>query len=160
MLNIGDAAALATAWRGMHKSVLGHHPGIVIDGMLVEPMAKGGLEMIVGARRDPDWGPVVVVGLGGIWAEALQDILVMPPDLDPSELGAELKTLKAAPLLAGTRGAPARDVTALVDVVGRIGSLVRARPEITEVEINPLVVFERGAGVLALDALIVVGERP
>jgi acyl-CoA synthetase (NDP forming) len=160
MLNIGDAAALATAWRGMHKSVLGHHPGIVIDGMLVEPMAKGGLEMIVGARRDPDWGPVVVVGLGGIWAEALQDILVLPPDLDPSELGAELKTLKAAPLLAGTRGAPARDVTALVDVVGRIGSLVRARPEITEVEINPLVVFERGAGVLALDALIVVGERP
>jgi acetate---CoA ligase (ADP-forming) len=160
MLNIGDAAALATAWRGMHKSVLGHHPGIVIDGMLVEPMAKGGLEMIVGARRDPDWGPVVVVGLGGIWAEALQDILVLPPDLDPSELGAELKTLKAAPLLAGTRGAPARDVTALVDVVGRIGSLVRARPEITEVEINPLVVFERGSGVLALDALIVVGERP
>jgi len=160
MLNIGDPAALATAWRGMHQSVLGHHPGIVIDGMLVEAMAKGGLEMIVGARRDPDWGPVVVVGLGGIWAEALQDILVLPPDLDPSELGATLKTLKAAPMLEGTRGAPARDVTALIDIVGRIGSLVRARPEITEIDINPLVVFERGAGVLALDALIVVGERP
>ena len=158
MLNIGDPAALATAWRGMHQSVLGHHPGIVIDGVLVEAMAKGGLEMIVGARRDPDWGPVVVVGLGGIWAEALQDILVLPPDLDESELGAELKTLKAAPLFEGTRGAPARDVTALIDVVGRIGSLVRARPEITEVEINPLVVFERGAGALALDALIVVQE--
>jgi len=159
MLNIGDPAALATAWRGMHQSVLGHHPGIAIDGVLVEAMAKGGLEMIVGARRDPDWGPVVVVGLGGIWAEALQDILVLPPDLDGSELGAALKTLKAAPLFEGTRGAPARDVTALIDVVGRIGSLVRARPEITEVEINPLAVFERGAGVLALDALIVVQER-
>jgi len=158
ILNIGDPAALATAWHGMHQSVLGHHPGIVIDGVLVEAMAKGGLEMIVGARRDPDWGPVVVVGLGGIWAEALQDILVLPPDLDASELGAELKALKAAPLFEGTRGAPARDVTALIDVVGRIGSLVRARPEITEVEINPLVVFERGAGVLALDALIVVRE--
>ncbi len=145
--------------RGMHQSVLGHHPGIAIDGVLVEAMAKGGLEMIVGARRDPDWGPVVVVGLGGIWAEALQDILVLPPDLDGSELGAALKTLKAAPLFEGTRGAPARDVTALIDVVGRIGSLVRARPEITEVEINPLAVFERGAGVLALDALIVVQER-
>jgi len=160
MLDVGDAAALGTAWRRMHESVLQRHPGIMIDGVLVEAMAKGGLEMIVGARRDPDWGPVVVIGLGGIWAEALQDILVLPPDLDPSELGAELRTLKAAPLLEGTRGAPARDVTALIDIVGRIGSLVRARPEITEIEINPLVVFERGAGVLALDALVVVQERP
>jgi acetate---CoA ligase (ADP-forming) len=158
VLGVGDPAALATAWRRMHRSVLGHHPGIVIDGVLVEAMAKGGLEMIVGARRDPDWGPVVVVGLGGIWAEALQDIVVLPPDLDASELGAALKTLKAASLFEGTRGAPARDVAALIDVVGRIGSLVRARPEIREIEINPLAVLERGAGVLALDALIVVQE--
>jgi succinyl-CoA synthetase beta subunit len=158
MLNVSDAAALAAAWRQMHQSVLQHRPGIVIDGVLVEAMAKGGLEMIVGARRDPDWGPVVVVGLGGIWAEALQDIVVLPPDLDPSDLGAELKALKAAPLLEGTRGAPARDVAALIDVLGRIGFLMRTRPEITEIEINPLVVFERGAGALALDALLVAHE--
>jgi acyl-CoA synthetase (NDP forming) len=157
-LDVGDPAALAMAWRRMHQSVLQHHPGIAIDGVLVEAMAKRGLEMIVGARRDPNWGPVMVIGLGGIWAEALQDILVLPPDLDPSELGAALKTLKAAPLLGGTRGTPARDTAALIDIVGRIGSLVRARPEITEIEINPLVVFESGAGVLALDALIVVRE--
>jgi acyl-CoA synthetase (NDP forming) len=158
VLDVGDPAALAAAWHGMHQSVLEHHPGIVIDGVLIEAMAKQGLEMIVGARRDPDWGPVVVVGLGGIWAEALKDILVLPPDLDASELGAALKTLKAAPLFEGTRGAPARDVTALIDIVGRIGALMHARPEITEIEINPLVVFERGAGVLALDALIVVQD--
>jgi acyl-CoA synthetase (NDP forming) len=59
------------------------HPGLTIDGVRLEAMAKGGLEMIVGARRDRGWGPVVVIGLGGIWAEALQDILVLPPDLDP-----------------------------------------------------------------------------
>jgi len=156
MLDVGDAAALATAWRRMHRAVLERHPGIAIDGVLVEAMAKGGLEMIVGARRDPDWGPVVVIGLGGIWAEALQDILVLPPDLDPSELDASLKTLKAAPLLAGSRGAPARDTAALIDIAGRIGSVVRARSEIAEIEINPLVLFESGA--LALDALIVVRE--
>jgi acyl-CoA synthetase (NDP forming) len=158
-LDIADPVALATAWRRMHHCVRRRHPGLTIDGVLVEAMAKSGLEMIVGARRDRDWGPVVVIGLGGIWAEALQDILVLPPDLNSSELGAELKTLKAAPLLEGTRGGPVRDVAALVDIVGRIGSLVRARPEIAEIEINPLVVFERGAGVLALDALIVVEER-
>jgi acetate---CoA ligase (ADP-forming) len=159
MLDIGDPAALVTAWRRMHQSVQQRHPGLAIDGVLVEGMAKGGLEMIVGARRDRDWGPVVVVGLGGIWAEALQDVLVLPPDLDPSELAAQLKTLKAAPLLEGTRGGPVRDVAALVGIVGQIGSLVRARPEIAEIEINPLVVLERGDGVVALDALIVVEER-
>ncbi|HLK83088.1 MAG TPA: acetate--CoA ligase family protein [Xanthobacteraceae bacterium] len=158
VLDIRDAAALASAWRQMHQSVLRRHPGIAIDGVLVEAMAKGGLEMIVGARRDPDWGPVVVIGLGGIWTEALQDILVLPADLDPSELGVELEKLKAAPLIAGTRGAPARDAAALIDIVGRIGALVRARAEIAEIEINPLMVFERGAGVLALDALVVVEE--
>jgi acetate---CoA ligase (ADP-forming) len=160
VLDVGDAAALAAAWRRMHQSVLHHHPGITIDGVLVEAMAKGGLEMIVGARRDPEWGPVVVIGLGGIWAEALQDVLVLPPDLDPSELGVALKRLKTAPLLEGVRGGPARDIAALVDVVGRIGALARGRPEIAEIEINPLAVFERGAGVLALDALIVVQGRP
>jgi acetate---CoA ligase (ADP-forming) len=159
MLDIGDPAALATAWRRMHQCVQQRHPGLAIDGVRVEAMAKGGLEMIVGARRDRDWGPVVVIGLGGIWAEALQDVVVLPPDLDPSELGSQLKMLKAAPLLEGTRGGRVRDVAALVDIVGRIGSLVRARPEIAEIEINPLVVFERGAGVLALDALIVVEQR-
>jgi acetate---CoA ligase (ADP-forming) len=143
----------------MHQSVQQRHPGLAIEGVLVEAMAKRGLEMIVGARRDRDWGPVVVVGLGGIWAEVLQDVLVLPPDLDPSELAAQLKTLKAAPLLEGTRGGPVRDVAALVGILGRIGSLVRARPEIAEIEINPLVVLERGDGVVALDALIVVEER-
>jgi acyl-CoA synthetase (NDP forming) len=155
VLGVDYAAAVATAWRQMHESVQRHHPDIAIDGVLVEAMAKPGLEMIVGARRDPAWGPVVVVGLGGIWAEALQDILVLPPDLDATEIVAALKTLKAAPLLAGTRGTPARDVAAVADIVTRIGALVRARPEIAEIEINPLVVFEDGGGALALDALIV-----
>jgi acyl-CoA synthetase (NDP forming) len=155
VLGVGDAAAVASAWRQMHDSVRQHHPGIAIDGILVEAMVKPGLEMIVGARRDPDWGPVVVVGLGGVWAEALQDILVLPPDLNSLEIAAALETLKAAPLLAGTRGAPARDIAALSGVVMRIGALVRAQAEITEIEINPLVVFERGGGALALDALIV-----
>jgi acetate---CoA ligase (ADP-forming) len=124
-LDVGDAAALATAWRRMHEAVLRHHSELAIDGVLVEAMAKPGLEMIVGARRDPDWGPVVVVGLGGIWAEALQDILVLPPDLDRSELGAALKTLKAAPLLEGTRGTPARDTNAIIEIVTRIGRLAQ-----------------------------------
>jgi acetate---CoA ligase (ADP-forming) len=156
MLGVADAAALAAAWPRLDANVRAHRPDIAIDGILVEAMAKPGLEMIVGARRDPAWGPVVLVGLGGIWAEALQDILVLPPDLDRAELADALKQLKAAPLLDGARGAPPRDVAALIDVVMRIGALVRECAEIAEIEINPLVLLERGGGALALDALLVL----
>jgi len=158
ILDVGDGAALAAAWRRLHDAVRRQRPDIAIDGVLVEAMAKPGLDMIVGARRDPDWGPVVVIGLGGIWAEALADILVLPPDLDREELADELKKLKAAPLLDGSRGTAPRDVAALLDIVTLIGSVVRARLEIAEIEINPLRLFERGAGALALDALIVTQQ--
>jgi succinyl-CoA synthetase beta subunit len=81
---------------------------------------------------------------------------VLPPDLDRAELADALKQLKAAPLLDGARGAPPRDVAALIDVVMRIGALVRECAEIAEIEINPLVLLERGGGALALDALLVL----
>jgi len=154
-LGIADTAALDKDWRAMHAAVRARHPDIAIDGVLVEAMAGPGLEMIVGARRDADWGPVIAVGLGGIWAEALRDVLVLAPDLDRGEIAAALGTLKTAPLLAGVRGEAPRDVDALLDVVEAIGALVRVREEIAEIEINPLRLFARGKGALALDALIV-----
>ena len=109
--------------------------------------------MIVGARRDPDWGPVVLVGLGGIWTEALGDVRLMPADLSREQIVAEINKLKGARLLHGLRGAPPVDVAAVADVVIRIAALMRARPEIREIDINPLIAYPQG--VLALDALIV-----
>jgi len=153
VLNIADADALDAAWRRVSESTAAKQPSLKLDGMLVEEMAAPGVELIVGARRDPDWGPIVMTGLGGIWTEALNDVRLMPADFAHDEIVAELYRLKGARVLDGLRGAPAVDVRAIADTVMRVGALMRARPEIGEIDINPLVAYPRG--VLALDALIV-----
>jgi acyl-CoA synthetase (NDP forming) len=154
VLRIADAAALEAAWRHIAESIAAAQPGLVLDGMLVEAMGRQGVEMIVGAKRDPGWGPVVLIGLGGIWTEALDDVRLMPADLSREQVGAEILALKGARLLHGLRGAAPVDTAAVADVVLRVGALMRARPEISEIDINPLVAHPDG--VLALDALIVV----
>jgi succinyl-CoA synthetase beta subunit len=132
-------------------------PGLVLDGVLVERMAtRGGLELILGVRNDPGWGPVIAVGLGGVQAEALADVRLMPPDLTAEEIAAELHRLRAARLLGPFRSAPARDVAAAAAAVAALGRFALAHPEITEIDINPLIVLAEGDGVLALDALIAV----
>ncbi|MGB9364909.1 MAG: acetate--CoA ligase family protein, partial [Xanthobacteraceae bacterium] len=153
-LNIADDAALEDAWQHVQARLAKARPGLALDGILVETMAAKGVEMIVGARRDPDWGPVVLVGLGGIWTEALGDVRLMPADVSHDRVVAEIGKLKGARLLHGLRGAPPVDVAAVANVVIQVAALMRARPEIREIDINPLVAYPQG--VLALDALIVV----
>jgi acyl-CoA synthetase (NDP forming) len=116
-------------------------------------MAPRGVELIVGARRDPGWGPVVVVGLGGVWTEALDDVRLMPATLSREAVIAEIERLKGARLLHGLRGAAPVDIAAVAEVAVRVGALMRARPEVTEIDINPLIAYPDG--VLALDALVV-----
>jgi acyl-CoA synthetase (NDP forming) len=118
-------------------------------------MARPGVEIILGARGDPDWGPVLVVGLGGIWAEALHDVRTLPPDLAPEDIAKELLKLKGAVLLRGYRGAPALDIDAVSEMAAQLGAFVMAHPEVAEVDLNPVVVHARGKGAIALDALIV-----
>jgi acetate---CoA ligase (ADP-forming) len=154
LLDINDDTQLAQAWTKLQEIGL-RHPDLAIDGILIEALAPRGLEMIVGARRDPDWGPVTLVGLGGIWAEALNDVRVLPVDLDLDEISEEIGKLQGAPLLRGMRGEAARDVPALAAIVQRIGALMQAQPDIQEVDLNPVTVYGVGEGVLALDALIV-----
>lgn len=157
LLGLADEAALADGWQHMEASLARARPDLVLDGILVETMApKGGLELILGVRNDPAWGPVIAVGLGGVQAEALGDVRLLPPDLTPAEIAAELARLNAARLLGPFRGAPARDVAAAARAVASLGAFALAHPEVAEVDINPLMVFAEGHGALALDALIVV----
>jgi acyl-CoA synthetase (NDP forming) len=152
-LGIADDAALEAAWEDMQARLLKAQPGLALDGILVETMAAKGVEMIVGARRDPDWGPVILVGLGGIWTEALGDVRLMPADVSRGQIVAEVNKLKGARLLHGLRSAPQVDVAAVADVVVKVAALMHGRPEIREIDINPLIAYPQG--VLALDALIV-----
>jgi acetate---CoA ligase (ADP-forming) len=153
-LNVANAEALEAAWQRVTANIAAKQPDLKLAGMLVEEMARPGLELIIGAKRDAEWGPVLMAGLGGIWTEALGDVRLMPADISQDEIMAELYRLKGARVLDGLRGAPAVDVRGIAETVMRLGALMRARPEIREIDINPLVAYPDR--VLALDALIVV----
>jgi acyl-CoA synthetase (NDP forming) len=152
LVGLADAAALRAGWDRLHASVHRHRPELVLAGALVEQMGPRGVELIVGARRDPDWGPVVLVGLGGVWIEALKDVRLLPADLAEGDIVEELQRLRAAPVLHGLRGQPAVDLRAIARVVAAVGAQLRANPAITEVDVNPLVAYPDR--VLALDALL------
>lgn len=158
VVGIKDGAALRTAWQKLHDNVAAARPGLALDGVLIEQMADGGLEMVVGARRDPQWGPVLVVGLGGVWIEALKDVCLLPAHASKAQIIAAIGSLKGATLLGPFRGQPARDVDALADAIVTLGRLMLSCPDLMEVDVNPLVVRDEGQGVIALDALLVASE--
>jgi len=156
-LNLDRPEALAAGWERLRASILRAMPELVLDGVLVEEMRQRGAELIFGARNDPDWGSVVLVGFGGVLAEAIHDMRLLPSDLSVDDVTAELHQLKCAAILRGFRGSPALDVKAAAEIVCRIGSLVSSNPEIRELDINPVVLYPDGQGALALDALIFCG---
>jgi len=121
-------------------------------------MGAPGVELIVGGRNDPEWGPVVVVGFGGVQAEVLKDSRLLAPDMNESEMLAALKALKGAALLEGFRGSPPLDLEAIVRIVRAIGRLLIDEPSIREIDLNPVVVYPRGDGAVALDALIIASR--
>ena len=154
-LNQKDESALRGAWDAMMHSVRCAAPDVSLDGVLVEKMSPRGIELMVGAKRDPAWGTVLLLGLGGIWVEALGDVQMLPGSADASQVVEALGRLRSKKLLDGVRGAPPADVDAVVQTVLAISRLMRAVPEIVEIDINPLMVHAKGEGVTALDALIV-----
>ncbi|WP_298199176.1 acetate--CoA ligase family protein [Novosphingobium sp.] len=156
-LNLGDAAAVRAAWAAMHDSVAAYDAAIRLDGVLVEAMGRRGVEMIVGARNDPDWGPIVLAGFGGVTAEILQDVRLITPDLSETQIVAELGRLKSAALLHGYRGAPPLDVAALARLIRTVGAILLAEPGLRELDLNPVILHPAGEGVVALDALIWTG---
>jgi acetate---CoA ligase (ADP-forming) len=125
----------------------------------VERMAPlhEGVELIVGARTDPRFGPVAMVGLGGIHAEVFEDVAVDLAPLDPVAAERLLRSLRGAPLLAGVRGRPPLDVGAAARAAAALSAVAAARPDVAEIEINPLLVTPSGA--TALDARVIVGEK-
>lgn len=157
-LGISNEAALRDAWDRMQADVATGAPHVQLQGLLVEAMSPSGLELVVGARRDPEWGVVMMVGLGGIWIEVLKDFRLLAPNLDEAQIASELRKLKGAKLLDGIRGKPPVDVRAIAAVVRRLSDLMMANPHISEIDINPLVAYRAGEDVVALDALFVLGQ--
>jgi acetate---CoA ligase (ADP-forming) len=155
-LNLADNAALQAAWSTMLNRLKSENPDILLDGMLLERMSEPGLELIVGARNEGGWGPVVLVGLGGVLTEVLQDAVIIPAGAGRADIERALRSLKGARLLDGYRGSPAADVEALVDVVDCLSGFLLQHPEVTEADLNPVRVHAKGQGATVLDALFVV----
>ena len=156
ILNLADVSAVRAAWERMHASVAAYSAAIDLDGVLIEGMGARGVEMIVGARNDPEWGPVILAGFGGVTAEILGDVRLLAADMTAEAITAELMKLKSAAILSGYRGAPALDVPALAQLIVTLGRILRAEPSIREVDLNPVILHPAGKGVVALDALMLV----
>ena len=150
-LNLEGDDAVADAFR----RIMAVAPaGARIDGVLVAPMRSDGLELFVGCTRDPQWGPVIAVGLGGVWVEVLQDVSLRPLPIGAAEVKRMLAELRGAKLLDGIRGMPAVDLDAVAAVIARIGdAAVALGPDLEALEVNPL--WVRGGEVEALDALAI-----
>jgi acyl-CoA synthetase (NDP forming) len=155
-LDIRDAASLRSAWSTMQGRLAAERPGVALDGMLLERMSDAGVEIIVGARNEGGWGPVILVGLGGILTELLQDAVLIPAGVARAQIEQALRSLKGAKLFDGYRGSPPADVDAAVSVIESLSALLLEHPEILEADLNPVRLHARGQGATVLDALFVV----
>jgi acyl-CoA synthetase (NDP forming) len=153
-LDIRDGALLRAAWTMMQ----GRLAAVSLDGMLLERMSGAGVEIIIGARNEAGWGPVIMVGLGGILTELLQDVVFIPAGVGRTQIEQALRSLKGAKLFDGYRGSPPADVDAAITVVESLSALLLEHPEIVEADLNPVRIHARGQGATVLDALFVVGN--
>jgi acyl-CoA synthetase (NDP forming) len=153
-LNVEGYEAVARAWLDIDSSARRHCPQAQIDGVIISPMRVGGVELFVGTARDPHWGPVLAVGLGGVWVELMADTAVRPLPVTPADVKEMLAGLRGAKLLQGFRGSKAADLDAVAQAVARIGDAALALgPELVSLEVNPLLVD--GDRVEALDGLCI-----
>ncbi|WP_454689712.1 acetate--CoA ligase family protein [Achromobacter aloeverae] len=129
-----------------------------INGILVQEMANAGAELMVGMRRDPQFGPLVLCGFGGIDVELVRDVAVSLAPVDREQARAMILSLKKAPILTGYRNRPALDLDALIDVVCKVSALaLEMQDSVAEIDINPFILHARGG--MAVDALIVVRDQ-
>jgi acyl-CoA synthetase (NDP forming) len=156
-LNVEGERAVGAVFRRIMDAARTHAPAAKLDGVLVSPMRERGIELIVGVSRDPQWGPVLAVGLGGVWVEVLRDASLRVLPVDTDEIRRMLTGLRGAKLLAGQRGVPAADLDAVAGAIARIAEAALALgPALAEMDVNPL--WVRGVQVEALDALFVWQE--
>jgi acetyltransferase len=156
VLGVSDEQGVRAAFDGILARARAAHPQAPLRGVQVQKMASGGHEVIIGVTRDPTFGPLVMFGLGGVYVEALRDVSFRLAPLTRADAEEMIDEVRSARLLAGLRGAPSADRTALADAIVRIGQLAADHPEIAEMDVNPLAVFAAGQGALALDARVVL----
>ena len=155
-VNIATKGEAFLAFEALLGTARKARPDAAIQGVLVAPMAKKGVEIIIGTLQDATFGPMIMVGLGGITTELFRDTVYRPAPVSAEQAAAMLNQLKAAPLLQGFRGAAKADIPALAQLIAQISLLAaRLRDQVAEIEVNPVLVHAQGQGVTVVDALVV-----
>lgn len=150
-LNLADEAAVIAAAEAMAKRLKAIDPKAAIEGFLAQEMVSG-VEVILGVREDAQFGPFVVVGLGGVAVEAIRDVAFRMLPVTPDDARAMLDELRGKALLGAFRGRPARDTDALVRAICGLSTIfLDHRAQLSDLEVNPLIVLESGKGVRAVD---------
>jgi len=156
-LNLGDAAHVRTAYAEILASAKAYAPQARIAGVSVQEMVGDGVEVIVGVSCDPQLGPVLLVGSGGVMVEVYNDVALRRCPVTHAEARAMIAEVKGAKLLQGFRGRPPADLAALADILVRVSHLaMHMEGHLAELEINPLMVLPSGRGAKAVDALVVL----
>lgn len=155
-LGLKDAKSVRKAYKEMIARVAEAAPNAKITGVAIQNMAPQGIEVIVGATTDPQFGPVMMFGLGGVFVEVLKDVAFRIVPLEPRDAAQMVREIRGLPILQGARGAQPADLPALESLIVKVSQFVVAHPEVAELDLNP--VFAYPSGALAVDARIVLAS--
>jgi acetate---CoA ligase (ADP-forming) subunit beta len=155
-VGLANEAEVVQAYRAIMSSCREMFPAAVIEGVTVQNMAPPGLEVIVGMVADPQFGPVMMFGLGGVWVEVLKDVSFKIVPLARRDAANAIGEIRAARLLDGFRGSAPVDRSALEDILLRVSEFAAATPEVKEMDLNPIFAYPDGA--IAVDARVILGE--
>lgn len=154
IVNLNNAKEVGNAYKQILSNVKKHDANAKIVGMLVQEMAPASTEVIVGSIKDPQFGPALMFGLGGVFVEVLKDVTFRIAPVTEEEAHEMIEEVKAYPLLKGYRGSPPADINAIVKIILATSKLVMEHEEIKELDLNPIMVYEKGAK--AVDARIIL----
>jgi acyl-CoA synthetase (NDP forming) len=158
-LNLRSEAGVVDAYQDMIRRIRQEYPQARIEGVLIQSMVTGGRELIIGGRQDEQFGPVVLVGLGGIFVEIFGEVSVRVAPISYREAIEMIDELRGAPMLKGARGLKPSDIQSVVEVLLRLSQLLCDFPEIREMDINPLRIFSIREGCMALDVRMILGKE-
>jgi len=156
VLNIQNSEALRAAFEDLMTRIRANEPSAEIVGVMVEKMAAKGVEVIVGMRRDATFGPLMMFGMGGTMVELLKDISFRVAPLSRDDIEGMVAETIAGKLLNGYRGAEIADFERLYETIAQLSLLAMEQTDIQEIEINPLIVYPKGMGVLAIDSRMIL----
>lgn len=156
-LSLKNASEVRKAYREMMDLTHQKFPSALIHGVSVQKMAKPGTEVIIGTSKDPQFGPVIMFGLGGIFVEVLKDVSFRIIPLNRQDALEMMEEIKGFPLLKGYRGKEPADLNALTEIILKVSRVIEENPEIKELELNPIMAYRKGA--LAVDARIILEEE-